>query len=109
MADAALKVLRRHGWFLTQEMVVFSLFSDKVDVEEKSRLAAQLQTFRVPGELELGVPDFPDVEEGTQLVDLLGPNSWTLIMLQPGPAGCRADPRRGRRTRGMRPPPLSPR
>ncbi|KAF0297757.1 hypothetical protein FJT64_004800 [Amphibalanus amphitrite] len=78
VADTALKVLRRHGWYLTQELVVFSLFSDKVDVDEKSRLAARLQTFRVP---ELGVPDFPDVDEGTELVDLLGPNSWTLFML----------------------------
>ena len=44
----------------------------------------RLQTFRVPGELELGAflaPDFPDAEEGTQLVDLLGPNSWILLML----------------------------
>ncbi|KAF0297758.1 hypothetical protein FJT64_004801 [Amphibalanus amphitrite] len=81
VADTALKVLRRHGWNLTQELVVFSLFSDKVDVDEKSRLAARLQTFRVPDDFELGVPDFPDVDEGTELVDLLGPNSWTLFML----------------------------
>ena len=33
---AALKVPRRHGWYLTQELVVFSLFSDKVGAEEKS-------------------------------------------------------------------------
>ena len=34
--------------------------------------------------LELGAflaPDFPDVEEGTQLVGLLGPNSWTLFFM----------------------------
>ena len=64
--------------------MVFSLFSDKVGAEEKSRLSARLQTFRVQDELELGVflaPDFPDVEEGIQLVDLLGPNSWVLFML----------------------------
>ncbi|KAF0311132.1 hypothetical protein FJT64_018018 [Amphibalanus amphitrite] len=83
VADTALKVLRRHGWYLTQELVVFcstlSLFSDKVDADEKSRLAARLQTFRVPDDFELGVPDFPDVDEGTELVDL--PNSCTLFML----------------------------
>ena len=78
---AALKVLRRHGWYLTQELVVFLPFSNKVGAEEKSRLAVRLLMFRVPDELELGVPDFPNVEEGTQLVGLLGPNSWTLFML----------------------------
>ncbi|KAF0313314.1 hypothetical protein FJT64_016134 [Amphibalanus amphitrite] len=77
VADTALKVLRRHGWYLTQELVVFcstlSLFSDKVDADEKSRLAARLQTFRVPANFELGIPDFPDVtndvaERGVKLV-----------------------------------------
>ena len=92
--------------------MVFSLFSNKVGAEEISRLAARLQTFRVPDELELGAflaPDFPDAEEGTQLVDLLGPNSWILLMLlktrtswlQSGPES--EDP-------GIRrPPPSSPR
>ena len=31
--------------------------------------------------LELGVPYSPDMEEGTQLVDLIGPNSWTLFFM----------------------------
>ena len=48
VADASLKVLRRHGWFLTQELSVFSGFSERVSAEEKSRLAWRLWTFRVP-------------------------------------------------------------
>ena len=60
-----------------------------------------MRTFRVPDELEeLGVPDFPDVEEVTQLVDLLWPNRWTLFMppkggnswLQSGPETWSEDP-----------------
>ncbi|KAF0292832.1 hypothetical protein FJT64_009259 [Amphibalanus amphitrite] len=79
---------------------VLNVPHDKVDVDGKSRLAARLQTFRVPDDFELGVPDFPDVDEGTELVDLLGPNSWTLFMmletgtswLQSGPETWSEDP-----------------
>ena len=50
VADASLKVLRRRGWYLAKELLVFSRFSDKVGAEEKSRLAWRLWTFRVPNE-----------------------------------------------------------
>ena len=53
--------------------MVFSLFSDNVGTKKVAT--------GVPDELELGVPYLPDVEENTQLVDLLWPNSWTLFML----------------------------
>ena len=44
MADEALVVLRRHLWYLTPEVVIFSLFSPKVSADEKSRLACRLLT-----------------------------------------------------------------
>ena len=84
LSDTALNVLRRHLWFLTQEVVVFSLFSNKLSIDEKSRIAAQLLTFPVPDHIECGQPEFPDLLEKTQFVDLIGPKSWFMFKLKVG-------------------------
>ena len=42
LADCALDTLSRHKWYLTGEVVPFSLFSDNVTEDEKSRIAARL-------------------------------------------------------------------
>ena len=80
LSDTALNVLRRHLWYLTEEVVVFSLFSGKLFSDEKSRIAAKLLTFSVPDHIECGKPEFPDLLEKTQLVDLIGPKSWFLFL-----------------------------
>ena len=80
LSATALNVLRRHLWYLSQEVVIFSLFSNKVSNDEKSRIAARLLTFPVPSEFPLGQPEFPDILENTQLVDLVGPKSWFIFL-----------------------------
>ena len=80
LADTALNVLRRHLWYLTEEVVVFSLFSNKLSSDEKSRIAAKLLTFPVPDHIESGKPEFPDLLERTQFADLIGPKSWFLFL-----------------------------
>ena len=80
LADTALNVLRRHLWYLTEEIVIFSLFSNRLTDDEKSRIAAKLLTFPVPENLPLGKPEFPDILEKTQLCDLVGPHSWLLFI-----------------------------
>ena len=53
--------------------------SSKLSDDEKSRIAARLLTFPVPTEFPVGKPEFPDILEKTQLVDLIGPKSWFIF------------------------------
>ena len=80
LATAASKVLGRHGWYLMEQTVSFALWSDKLDNDEKSRLAAKLLTFQQtkPTKYKLGKPTFPRILPTNSLEDLLGPNSFML-------------------------------
>ena len=92
MAESALAVLCRHTWYLQEETVPFALFSKKLTIDEKSRLAAKLLTFveekplhwkedLEPGQetYQLGKPILElDLTPQTCLVDLLGTNSFLL-------------------------------
>ena len=42
-ADAALKALSRHLWYLTEELIPLALFSSQVDGETKQRMAEKLK------------------------------------------------------------------
>ena len=61
LAEAALVVLRRHGWYLTPEVAVFSMFSNKLSMDEKSRVASRLLTHQanIPEDYKLEKPKFP--------------------------------------------------
>ena len=83
LADEALVVLRRHCWYLTPEVVMFSLFSSKVTNDEKSRIASRLLTFdsSVPKSEKLEKPKFPEINENTKLVDLVTPQSYRFFRI----------------------------
>ena len=66
----------RHKWYLTGEVVPFSLFSDNVTKDEKSRIAARLLSTQREETVSLGLPNFPVVTETTELWDLVTPASW---------------------------------
>ena len=76
-------VLRRHTWYLTPEVVLFSLFSPKVSIDEKSRLASRLLTFEqsIPVSNKLEKPKFPEIEKNTGLVDLVSPQSFRFFQI----------------------------
>ena len=87
LADEALVVLRRHGWYLVPEVVVFSLFSKKLSVDDKSRLSGKLLTLQseAPKEYKLEKPKFPVIDEKTRLEDLITSQSFkffTILGLQ---------------------------
>ena len=46
LADATKKVLLCHTWYLQEETVPMALFSDKLSLDEKSRLAARILTLQ---------------------------------------------------------------
>ena len=76
LADEALVVLRRHGWYLTPDVILFSLFSDKLSNNEKSRISSRLLTYKseAPDSYKLEKPKFPLIEEKTELVDIVPPS-----------------------------------
>lgn len=81
IANAALKTLQRHTWYLSQEMVVFSLFSSKLPSEDKMKMVENLMSFSTENELLLGKPQLPRITEKTTLPDLVGENSWFLFQV----------------------------
>ena len=89
LSQAALTVLGRHTWYLQEQTVPMALFSDKLTVDEKSRLAARILTFEDQKEtLERAKLEKPNlkitVSSTTTLCDLVGPKSflfWDIMML----------------------------
>ena len=83
LAEEALVVLRRHGWYLVPEVVIFSLFSSKTSLEDKSRIASRLLTMKssIPEAYKLEKPKFPNIEEKTKLVDLVTPSSFKFFSI----------------------------
>ena len=79
IAVETLEVLSRHGWYTTQQTVVYSLFSNRLTDDEKSRMAARIITFSPPAEFPLGKPQFQELTRKTELWDLCGPNSYMLF------------------------------
>ena len=81
LADKALAVLGRHGWYLVEQVVPFALFSNRVDMDTKSHMAAKMLTFSPPEKFQLGKPKFPVIKPGTKLVDLVGSKSYMLFSI----------------------------
>ena len=83
LADEALVVLRRHCWYLTPEVAVFSLFSKKVSPDEKSRLASKLLSLHsiAPQSFKLEKPKFPAIDHNTRLEDLITAQSYKIFKI----------------------------
>ena len=83
LAEEALVVLRRHAWYLTPELVVFSFFSNKLSMEQKSRMACRLLTHqdKIPESYKLEKPKFPLIEEDTEIADLMTPHSFKFFTI----------------------------
>ena len=75
LAEEALKTLKRHLWYLSELTIALALFSDKVDKDIKSRLAAKLLSLKKNkkdkvGSQKLSKPKFPKILPNTELYDL---------------------------------------
>ena len=75
VALAVQRKLQNHGWYLTQELIPFALFSTKVSNSQKRSMADQLCTVEKPQNFRVGKPVFPKIAENTTLADLIGPES----------------------------------
>lgn len=81
IAHAVQLSLRRHLWYLTQELVVFGLFDNSIDPAIRSSMAAELLQCVRPGYFTPGKPDFPPMANVSTLAQLIGPRSWLLFHL----------------------------
>ena len=81
IATAALEVLGRHGWYTAEETVPFCLFSNKLSNDQKSRVAARILSYNTPESVTLGKPTFQELEDKTELHDLVGPKSYALFTI----------------------------
>lgn len=84
VADVAYKKLRKHHWYLTEEMVVFTMFSanPKIPDKLKEAMAAKLLKMPIPEKFRRGMPlslISDSVSESMSMVDLIGPESWFLF------------------------------
>lgn len=93
VSQSAIRALKRHLWYLTEEMVPLALFSEKVPMDEKQALADKLLAVKPEEEVitpcnrfgtGYGKPQFPEnITQSTSLAELAGSNSWfTLRILQ---------------------------
>ena len=73
--------LNRHTWYLTEDLISFSLFNDGIPVEERTLLAAKIRREAAPGDLEIQKPTLPTITKDSQLLDFAGGRSRLLFEL----------------------------
>ena len=76
LADSALDTLSRHRWYLAEHVIPFALFSDNVTEEEKAKMAEKLLSLEKDTVPSLGLPEFPEVTESSELCDFVTSKSW---------------------------------
>ena len=83
IADEALATLSRHLWFLAPTTVLFSLASEMLEDDYKSRIACRLLTLQKTKEMHLGLPTFPKLSDKTELRDLVTSESFDIMKMSP--------------------------
>ncbi len=81
------KVFQRHTWYLTEEMVVFSLFDRNLSLETRTALAMKISGAVTQDIVEIRKPTLPSLTEASTLCDFVGPRSRLLFdLLEISPA-----------------------
>ncbi len=84
--EVKLSILR-HLWYLTEELVVFALFDDKIQADDKLNIARKIINSPRPRHFAPGKPVFPTlrIQQATRgqltLDSLAGRKSWLLFEL----------------------------
>ena len=81
IARAVQLSLRRHLWYLTQELVVIVLFDNSLDRDVRSSMATRLLQTQIPQMFVPGKPEFPQMNNIPTLVQFIGTRSWLLFHL----------------------------
>ena len=86
LADIAFHSACNHLWYLTEELVILSLFDDRLETGLRQKMADKLLSYTRPRTFPPGKPKFPVIDLNTidnpkQLLDFIGPKSWLLFNL----------------------------
>ena len=89
VADAAIKSILNHLWYVTQEMVVFSLFDFELPADLRRDIAQKLMSFPRLKNFVSGKPKFPvdqlkkeePINISTALLSCVGERSWLFFNL----------------------------
>ena len=82
VADTAFNKLSSHQWYLTQEAVAFSFFSQHplLTNETKESMAFQLLSISPPNEFRRKIPVFKrNIDRCSKLCDFIGPETWFIF------------------------------
>ena len=79
-----------HFWYLTERLVVLSLFSD-ASVQQKQSIARTMKRYDKEFSFKSAVQQMPLITPSTQLKDLIGPKSRLLFkLINEQPVFCRS-------------------
>ena len=80
VATATSSVIKRHTWYLTEELIPFSLFNESLPEEIRSALAAKIGQLN-SGKMEIRKPTLPALTSTSDLADFVGERSTLLFDL----------------------------
>ena len=80
-SESCCTVLKRHTWYLTEELVVFSLFDETLPLATRNKLATKISKAITSEELEIRKPTLPTINEKSKITDFVGPRSRTFFDL----------------------------
>jgi hypothetical protein len=83
IATAVLASIKRHLWYLAEELVVLALFNESLSDFTRMLMAKKLFDTRRPTSFKPGKPTFPTIDLGTPPLfhQFIGPRSWLLFSI----------------------------
>ena len=84
-------VLSRHTWYLTEDLISFSLFNEDIPTETRSLLAKKIHEHAASRELEIQKPTLPLITQTSEIIDFVGERSRLLFDLLEIPLDFLAD------------------
>lgn len=79
IAITATVAMKRHLWYLTEELIPFALCSNQLSAVEKEKIAYKLFSMYREKTLTPQKPVFPQLSESTEICDLVGDRSVLLF------------------------------
>ena len=74
VSRSATKVLNRHTWYLTEELIALTIFDEGLPKETRDLIAAKIGNLDVE-EFEIKKPSLPTITAATAVSDFVGPRS----------------------------------
>ena len=83
LAIPVIASIKRHLWYLSEELVVLALFNEELGSFTRSVMAQKLFSIPRPDVFKVGKPKYPTIDDNNLplLSSLLGPRSWLIFSL----------------------------